>query len=514
MDREINLDSIRALEKQIQEHERTIIQLKRARNSLLNVSTLLPPEVLGNIFRWNVIPDEDFGGLSAASYNFLLVCHHWFQVASGTPGLWCFWGNSIQDWACRHARHRTSPLDLVLGQYTKRRDLDDTLRDALQDRAMRDSIRRVYLSGPEGPLNSVISSIITKGEGTRSINVESFVIRNLASRVWTPPTSSPGIISQSYNASTSTDSASRRGTCWDHGPHLSPPFHSPFSPSLLPTLSQMLSILSANPNLQSLQLSDNSFSDIEDDGSSSRIQLRHLKSLHLGSNLRRASGLLNQLELPMKMDDLNLSLYGCSPSDLPPTLGPYLGNHIRRRSPDRLSLSVKPKFQGFSIRVGDVHKFTPVDWVLSVTPGEGEAEKICFDIITHFPLEEVGSISTTFPILHSEELCVRMRNLTYLHLDRVDLSTLFVESDTREPHVFKDLLPGLRSIVITEPRLSGGDWSPLISFLTRRAAIGNCISSLWFDRYPHMDEGVVEDIMRVVEVFENLVTEDESDDER
>jgi hypothetical protein len=92
MDREANLDSIRALEKQIQEHERTIIQLKRARNSLLNVSTLLPPEVLGSIFRWNVIPDGDFGGLPAASYNFLLVCHHWFQVAFGHPGALEFLG--------------------------------------------------------------------------------------------------------------------------------------------------------------------------------------------------------------------------------------------------------------------------------------------------------------------------------------------------------------------------------------------------------------------------------------
>ena len=87
MDREINLDSILALEKQIVEHERATIRLKRARNSLLNVSTFLPPEILGKIFRWNVIPDEDFGGLPKDSYNFLLVCHHWFEVASRTPEL-------------------------------------------------------------------------------------------------------------------------------------------------------------------------------------------------------------------------------------------------------------------------------------------------------------------------------------------------------------------------------------------------------------------------------------------
>ena len=50
MGREINIDSILALDKQIEEHERALIQLKRTRNSLLNVSTLLPPEILGKIF--------------------------------------------------------------------------------------------------------------------------------------------------------------------------------------------------------------------------------------------------------------------------------------------------------------------------------------------------------------------------------------------------------------------------------------------------------------------------------
>jgi len=130
MDREINLDSILALEKQIEEqrdegHEKTIIRLKRTRNSLLNVSTLLPPEILGGIFHYNVVPDRDFGGLPNGSYNFLLVCRHWFEVASRTPGLWSFWGNSIPDWERRHARCGTVPLDLVLEGGTLRHELSD-----------------------------------------------------------------------------------------------------------------------------------------------------------------------------------------------------------------------------------------------------------------------------------------------------------------------------------------------------------------------------------------------------
>ena len=72
---EINIDSILALEKQVKEGLGDIIQLKPARNSLVNISTLMPPELLGQVFRWNIIPDGDFGELKKGSYNFLLVCH-------------------------------------------------------------------------------------------------------------------------------------------------------------------------------------------------------------------------------------------------------------------------------------------------------------------------------------------------------------------------------------------------------------------------------------------------------
>ena len=178
MGQETNLDSTLALEKQSEE-DGVRNPTKRTRNSLLNMSILLPPEILGAIFRWNTTPGGDFGGLSKGSYNFLLVCHHWSEVALCTPELWNFWGNSIRDWARRHARCGNAPLDLVLGAGKGHESMDDMLWDALQDRAARDITRRVHLSSTNVEvLDHVLSSIIDQGKEIRSNRVESFIVKN------------------------------------------------------------------------------------------------------------------------------------------------------------------------------------------------------------------------------------------------------------------------------------------------------------------------------------------------
>ena len=521
MHREINLDSVRALESQIDEHAKAIIRLKRARNSLLNVSTLLPPEVLGNIFRWNVIPDGDFGGLSKSSYNFLLVCHHWFEVASRTPGLWSFWGNSVRDWAHRHARHRTAPLDLVLAPPPwNGRELDDGLRDALQDRAARDTIRRVHLRGDldlaSKLINSVISSIITKGEKPQSSNVESFIVVNSSSsmtvdisaffsryhfpklrclRLYGCKISSWDLVESRTMALTTLNLATRG---------LSP----------TPTLPQLLSILSSNPLLQDLTLSCGSSPHIADsDKSPPPVFLRHLKKFQLISGFARAFWLLDRLECPDKIDSLRLFLDGCSASFLPHNLGPYLGNLVRRRGRfpgGGLGLSASCSSATFHIQMGDARKgddSTEVGWFVDVSAAmnplveDGEEDRLCLDLIAHIPLEQIIYLQTALPILYSEELCVKMRDLAYLHLPDVDLSTWFAEPDPCGPYTREELLPSLDHILITSP-IVYDDWSPLTAFLSFRAAVGNQISLLRLCDHPRMDGNVAESIKRVVEVFE------------
>ena len=517
MDREINLDSIRALDKQIEEHEKAIIHLKRTRNSLLNVSTLLPPEILGNVFRWNVIPDGDFGGLSEDSYNFLLVCHHWFEVASRTPELWCFWGNTIQDWSKRHSRRGYASLDLIVSSVGRSApELDEPLRDALQDRAARGVIRRVHVRGvDEKIIEPIISSIITPGEGVLSNGVESFMLRNAGYHAvdvsrffirYNLPKLRRLNLSGMCRISSWNSLKSHTAVLTNLSLKI--------EDSPIPTLSQLLSFLSSNPNLQHLVLSGSAVPHADDNASSLQVPLRHLNKLHITSDFCRAFRLLNRLELPDKMDSLRLLLYECSSSDLSQTLGPYFGDRVRRRGRfpgGGLELLANRDPGSIRLCVGEVYRncdSTELDWfadvsaVTSTRLKDEEADELCFDLIAHIPRDQVISLRTTLPILRSEESCVEMCDLTYLHLVDVNLTRWSVEPDIRGPHTSKEILPSLDHITITRPTVSGGNWDPFVDFLSRRAAFGNRISSLKLSGYLDMDENVVEGIKRVVKAFQ------------
>ena len=331
MDRETNIDSIRALDDRIREN--ATIALKRTQNSLLNVSKI-PPEVLGNIFRWNTIPEGDFGGLEKGSHNFLAVCHHWFEVATHTPELWNFWGNTPEDWSRRYRRSKTTPLDLVLGDYGYDGSyFDADLEDALRDRAAKDTIRRVHLAaGDTKLLRSIIASLIANPKEIRSNSIVSLVLQN-QNKV---PLDIPDFFT--YYRFPKLQRLELRNCTIASCDHLTARtsvlttlkldfgYTSP-----IPTTLQLLSILASNPALQEVELTNRAVPIDNGAESSSRVHLHDLKKLHLHGDLGHVLKFLHRLDLPRNMDHLSLTLEGCNLLDIPQIVGPYLRDHPQRR---------------------------------------------------------------------------------------------------------------------------------------------------------------------------------------
>ena len=515
MDCETNIDSIRALEEQIREHERAIIQLKRDRNSLLNVSKL-PPEVLGNIFHRNVTLKGDFDGLDNRSHNFLFVCHHWFEVASRTPEIWGFWGNTPKDWARLCRRSGTAPLDLVF-YYDNGRYFDATLRNVLQDRATRDTIRRIHLITNDSELlSSMIASLTSDSEELRSNSIESFILWNYSG---IPVDVSDFFAHHHFPKLRRFElfTCTIPSSSWDHLSSrtsvLTTLVLDFLSPSSIPTTSQLFSILASNPALQKITF--NGFVVPDDDGSvpSFRVQLRHLKELYLQGHLRYVIRLLHQLDYPRNIDNLHLTLCGCDVADISQTIGPYLRDHLQRHNRPRNGLSLFVS-SGYSIsdmweitlHAGDagginfsaselMGTFTTITVVLNGALGVDVVKRATLDLITHVPREEVVYFQTYDNPIAMGDASTRFPNVRAMSLGTIPLSEAFPESTTvGDGRVF----PSLEHVLLKNTFVRDGDWNPLMTFLARRVSSGNRLDTLTIANSSSVCPEVMEDIRGMV----------------
>ena len=440
MGREIDIDSIRTLlDEQIEQYETALIKLKRARNSLLNIS-ILPPEILGQIFHWNTIPNETCGGFGNGCHNFL-VCHHWFQVAASTRAL-VFLGNSLQDWAKRHHRHQGVPLDLVLYKTPYTEDtLDDTIRIALQDRAARGTIRRIHLfAGDSEFLGSIISPLTANYKGIQSSNLESLIL-------WDHDGSASIDISdflahyrfpklrhfELLNCTMSWDLLVSRTsvlTTLDlEYLKRSPP----------PTTSQ-LSILASNPTLRKVRPCGHAIPNDGGGRSSFRVTLRHLKvlELHVG-DLRNIVGLLRRLDHGRNVD-LNLDLSKCAVGDISWILAPYLRDYLQHRSRSHGGLGLSVSWGDWDIRfdAGDgggidlsapepkqMIPFMGITVHLNDTPPKNVLEGAILDLIAYTPQEQVVYFRVHQKPLTVEDIHARLPNLRVLHFNEIPLIDAF-----------------------------------------------------------------------------------------
>ena len=506
---EANIESTSSLEEQVKDHERVVIQLKRTRNSLLAISKL-PPEVLGGIFRWSVIPESDFDGLDEGSHSFLFVCHHWSEVALGTPEVWSFWGNTPTDWArwCHHSA--TAPLDLIL-RVDEDGPLNDAVQNALRDRANRDAIRLVHLSSLDAELiSSVISSLTVNCEGLRPNGVESFLLYNYGD---TSPDLSEFFAHYRFQKLQRLELSDCSFSSWDHlssqtGVLTTLNLDLGY-PSPPPTISQLLSILASNPTLRKVSLSRGVVPHNGGGKSSFRVSLHHLKELELAGDLQDVFGLLHQLDHPRNMENLAASLHNCTVADISQIIGPYLRNYIRRRErpQNRLGLFVSWYEQCIRNRVEDVRRSdsstvakqvawsVTVDISFDVPLPRDMLEKAFLDLIAHIPREEIVDLQACWVLMAMEEISAQFANLTALYLHEIPPPVLFPKSNPG------GVFPSLKRVFLGRPAVNDGDWSPLVTSLVRRAAYGNRLDTLEISDSPHMCAKVANGIRSVVRRF-------------
>jgi len=522
MGREINLNSILALDAEI-------IRLERTRNPPLNIARI-PPEILGHIFRFNVnatgVGDPDFPEIPKGSYNILLVCHHWFQVANLTPGLWNSWGNNLRDWKRWHLRSGTSALDLFLDGWRYHDGVfDEALRDTLRDRTARDVIRKVHLkSNNTRLLTAIISSLIPEGEDVRPSSIESIVLRNvdvsdLFARYRFPKlrnlhlSSNFKISSWDYLKSTTTALTS-----------LSLRYVDTVPPSAIPTASQIFSLLASNPNLRSLTLGPALINGNDGCDPKLRVSLRHLEYIDLSGPFRDVFPILYRLELPERMDGRGIRLCDCTPQEVLEVIGPYIRDCLRgdARFGDRLGIFVSfaPLFNHITLHVGVVGvgyrdldrrpqyglPYGCFELELSRLIPRDVTKNLHLDIHALLPQESIVDFETDLPV--TEEIILTMPNLEVLYLIRPVVSHRFLLPDPRGPNAHNKLLPSLRRLYLKDARAVDDNWYPLITYLIHQTCGNQAVSLELFGDGVHVCPEVIE---RIEGLVEELVYEPDPD---
>jgi len=506
----IATESVEALEEQTREHERAIIKLKRTRNSLLNISKL-PPEVLGNIFYWNVIPRSHLWGWEDRSHTFLLVCHHWFEVASHTPELWSFWGITPAEWKRCYHHSRTTPLDLVLDVDADDGSFDIPLRDALQDRAARDTIRRVHICAEDAKLlSSIVSLLTTNCQEFRSSTLVSFIFLNHGD---TSVDLSEFFACYRFPKLQYLELTNYTITCLDHLTSRTGALKilslDSAPPSPIPTTSQLLSILVSNPTLQQVSTSVRA-SPGGGDSPSFRVPLHHITNLNLAGDVRNVFEVLRWLDHPEDVD-LSFGLQECVVGDISQVIRPYLRDYIgcHGRPQNGLGLFVSQCRDTFEHSLGNVDNLDPatpvgypVDWFASFeidlkeTLPKDLLEREILDLLAQTPQEDVVSFEVfEEPTAIVEAISTRFQNLRALHLGRTPLSTL-----TNLGGVEKSF-PALRHVCLDQVAVDNYDWGPLTTFLACRMSSGNQLDGLKISGSPHMCTEVVGGIRRLVRHF-------------
>jgi len=286
-------------------------------------------------------------------------------------------------------------------------------------------------------------------------------------------------------------------------------FDSSPPPAKFPTMPQLSSILSSNPNLRKLRLTDEALPEGAD-GSTPQVPLRHLRLLALSGDFRRLFGLLRQLRFPGTLKELYLSVFNPTMEGISQKLGPYMRDYFRSDTvfQDRLELSSYSTTDLISISViVACTQTTPLAPRVTIAvvpdrpPPPDLLEQSLVDLIMPIPRECVVSFAAgTSPKL-PEELYFTMPNIVTAHFFRVEFSKGFLQPNPDGPHPNAKLFPSLRSLCLEDVNTDTSNWGHLIEYLIHQTSGGQMVALEVISDSPCMPPEVVNEVEELVEEF-------------
>jgi len=373
--RAVNPSTIQNLEAKAQYYVQETNRLKRLRNSL-NLSVCVAPEILGYIFWWCVSSGVGpRGRIARNTFNFLLVCRYWFNVATSTPSLWTFWGTSLRECVAFHRYSGAVPVYLNLIDASTNQDIREA-SGVFQDLGVQRRIRHLHVHTPPKTLADILSFMSIPQPSPIRSQIRSLMLTVEGS--WIPERPEelvPDITSFLNTHSFPELQTLRLRGCnlrWEclilQTSKLTHLFVHAYDKSSKPTVLQLAALFASNSALEEINLSLEITSTPGDNlpESSSSVFLPRLRRLTVHGNVAGHAQLLNLLTFSNELEHVKIDLFlDGIVTDVAAALTPFLPNIFHKRQLSNLAIHIVYALVGLSINVSRLgERSEPEDFLM------------------------------------------------------------------------------------------------------------------------------------------------------